>query len=831
MLHKGFGLSIVCCDGTVNIDDMTFFYDVRNSATDATTREVPATELVPVQFLSPLALQQERNAVAAARTNSSPSLTPTAKRLAEIGRKAAADMSEISKRCPCAVCACGVQTTDTTQIKLTEAPPAKWVNKLRATPEMQLHPDLRTQYQLRDDLGDVHCVWKTMLLYPESQYTSGTDECSVDVCDACNSSLGGTGKHAPKNSIVSRNKHLVCARSTCRVLRFNLDTVVQPPMKLMQLLRLNYSPQANGNYRGFVQRIPELAALTEAVSDKNNRQKPPSGMIWGCPRSMIHDLITKCQSTYISFPTMQEFDMLRSALTRKVTKVQLSFSGIAGEASAVRLTTKTSVSARKLCPAEYKDCVDNISTPTVATHVVFAAIKADAPAVRTAMQNRRSIAKIRTAQYVAAYSKLEQIKPSFSRPNPHSLALDDHDVPVGALLFSFGDSPTTPPHDSALGETPATVADAHGTQIPGRTTMIIGEDPDGLSDGKPEIIVGATGYENMWSQLGHYKAFPDIYPFDRGGESSLLWLLVRPARHPCPTTHLTLHDMFSHGRTGPDEERPVKMSWQTHASLALRQWDRTAAKNQVWILVFYDAVIRKLATRDSMSAASRAAAGDPTSAVQVTVSRLDLAAAMRYHDARASAHRSGAQPPTRPVGLSSSAEQMLRSLNRSIRLMPGTSQYALNRRNQFWSLNSYLGMFTHWNTTSQADATDSIITDIALGRGNGNRTPETVLNANAADVGACVTYYTAIVDIYIKHILGWDVKAHKSVPGGGVFGEISGNNMFRFSTSYHPQLPQQSQCSPLPAAMITLRHLVPAVSQSIQGMRIDQSCHLEESRI
>ena len=109
--------------------------------------------------------------------------------------------------------------------------------------------------------------------------------------------------------------------------------------------------------------------------------------------------------------------------------------------------------------------------------------------------------------------------------------------------------------------------------------------------------------------------------------------------------------------------------------------------------------------------------------------------------------------------------------------MPGTSQYALNRRNQFWSLNSYLGMFTHWNTTSQADATDSIITDIALGRGNGNRTPETVLNANAADVGACVTYYTAIVDIYIKHILGWDVKAHKSVPGGGVFGETSGKNM------------------------------------------------------
>lgn len=213
VLHTGFGLSTVCCDGTINIDDMTSYYDVRNSATGAITREVPATELVPVQSLSPLALQQERKTVAAARTDSSPSLTPTAERLAEIGRKAAADMSEISNRCPCAVCACGVQTTDTTQIKLTEAPPAMWVNKLRATAEMQLHPDLRSQYELRDDLGDVHCLWKTMLLYPESQYTSGTDECSVDVCDACNSSLSGSAKHAPKNSIVSRRTNLApCVR-------------------------------------------------------------------------------------------------------------------------------------------------------------------------------------------------------------------------------------------------------------------------------------------------------------------------------------------------------------------------------------------------------------------------------------------------------------------------------------------------------------------------------------------------------------------------------------------------------------------------------------------
>lgn len=59
-----------------------------------------------------------------------------------------------------------------------------------------------------------------------------------------------------------------------------------------------------------------------------------------------------------------------------------------------------------------------------------------------------------------------------------------------------------------------------------------------------------------------------------------------------------------------------------------------------------------------------------------------------------------------------------------------------------------------------------------------------MLNANAADVGACVTYYTAIVDIYIKHILGWDVKAHKSVPGGGVFGETSGKNMLPLSPTH-----------------------------------------------
>ena len=436
------------------------------------------------------------------------------------------------------------------------------------------------------------------------------------------------------------------------------------------------------------------------------------------------------------FHVQQELDLLRRAITRQVTKVQLSFTG---NPDAVRCTAKTSVSMRKLATEEYRDVLNGISTPTVSTHVCLGNVNPTAAGVQAAIDRRIFLAKVRVREYTAAHDKLKTIKPSFDQPVAADLNLTDNLVPKGTLVFSF----TNPNHqpENTHGTTPETVADSAGIQINGRATMIVGDADTASAHGQAEVLLSANGFESMWNELGHFRAFPDVYPFDRGG---------------------------------PKEERPVAMSWQAHASLLIRCWDRTAARNQTWILVVYDTIVKTSASRDCMSAATRAAGDNPASAVQVTVSREELRAATNHHEAKHNALRAGKPLPPRPTALSASAEQMLRSLTRSTRLIPGTTEHALNRRNQFWALNVFIGGFSHWNTTSQSDATDDAITDIAVGKDNHDRSPDTVLTTNAEDPGACVMYYSELVDVYVHRILGWDRASQKSVLDGGVFGEIAG---------------------------------------------------------
>ena len=294
--------------------------------------------------------------------------------------------------------------------------------------------------------------------------------------------------------------------------------------------------------------------------------------------------------------------MLRRAITRQVTKVQLSFSG---NPDAVRCTTKTSVSMRRLATDEYRDVLNGVSTPTVSTHVCLGNVNPTAAGVQAAIERRIILAKVRVDEYSRAHDKLKTIKPSFDQPVASSLELNDDLVPKGTLVFSFANPNCQQGDNLTHGTTPESVADSAGTQLNGRATMIIGDAETASAHARPEILLSANGFEGMWNEIGHFRAFPDVYPFDRGG---------------------------------PKEERPVAMSWQAHASLLIRCWDRTAARNQTWILVVYDTIVKTLATRDCMSAATRAAGDDPGAAVQVTVSREELRAATKHHEAK----------PTRP---------------------------------------------------------------------------------------------------------------------------------------------------------------------------------------
>ena len=48
--------------------------------------------------------------------------------------------------------------------------------------------------------------------------------------------------------------------------------------------------------------------------------------------------------------------------------------------------------------------------------------------------------------------------------------------------------------------------------------------------------------------------------------------------------------------------------------------------------------------------------------------------------------------------------------------MPGTVEFALNKRNEFWALAVHFGLFAVWNTFSPNDAKTSEVADISAGR-------------------------------------------------------------------------------------------------------------------
>ena len=215
----------------------TVLHDVQLTGSERRLLDVPVNHLTAVATANPDHVREARLAAAAtaaaarAADEAPPSLAPTPARLAQVATAAADAMRSITVRVPCAVCCCSVQEADTAKVSASEAPPDGWHTKLKVNVAMNLHPELRAQHDLGAANSDanIHPEWRAMLMYPPSLYESGTDDWSVDVCTSCANSLNGRSEtgNPPKNSI------------------------------------------ANGNYRGFVTSVPELAVVPETVSAAN----------------------------------------------------------------------------------------------------------------------------------------------------------------------------------------------------------------------------------------------------------------------------------------------------------------------------------------------------------------------------------------------------------------------------------------------------------------------------------------------------------------------------------------------------------------------------------
>ena len=487
--------------------------------------------------------------------------------------------------------------------------------------------------------------------------------------------------------------------------------------------------------------------------------------------------------------------LLRHSICRQLQRIRLTLDADSTTA-APRLKLQSSICMRKLMRKEYEDVVRTLRQPVAVTHVCLGEIGDDAAAVATAMENRIFHARIHVDTYLAACDKLAAINPRFNRDVLPVLNLDGHGVQRGTLLFTYDRADAVVP-DAA---TPVSVVDSSGTTVNGRAVLLSGDEGE---DTDSDVLVGVSDFLSSWAVDGDVESFPDLFPFGRGGRN---------------------------------EERPVHMSPRRVASLMLRCWDRRAAQNQVWILMEYDADVRRGATGTAIGVAKRKAGDRPENATALTVSRAELNSAAKHHDAKLAAVKRGDSMPARPPGLSSEAEQMLRSVRRSTVSMPGTVEFALNKRNEFWALAIYFGLFAVWNTFSPNDAKTADIANISAAPKPDGRSPAAILAVNAADPGACAMYYSETVDVFVRHIVGWDVSKQAPVEGGGVFGTVScfagmTEAQKRLSMHLHTLLGLLG-LPPTSAGLLRFLAIPTNVAQLLDLVRVTQSqdhpCHTHE---
>lgn len=431
-------------------------------------------------------------------------------------------------------------------------------------------------------------------------------------------------------------------------------------------------------------------------------------------------------------PPAQVWALLRHGICKQLQRFRPTFDAD-GAAATPRLKMQSSLCMRKLMRKECEDVVRTLRQPVAVTHVCMGEIGDDAAAVATAIANRILHARVPVDACLAACDKLAAINPSFNREVLPLLDHDENGVQRGTLLFTCDRADAVVP-DAA---TPVSVVDTTGTTVNGRAVLLSGDEGE---DTDSDVLVGVPSFLNTWADEGDVDAFPDLFPFGRGGRN---------------------------------ETRSVHTSPRAVASLMLRCWDRRAAKNQVWILIEHDADVRRAATGTATGVAKRKAGDRPENATALTVSRVELQSAAKHHDAKLAAVKRGDQLPARPPGLSNDAEHVLRSVRRSTGSMPGTVDFALNKRNEFWALAIRFGLFAVWNTFSPSDAKTADIANISGTPDECDGSPAAILAVNAADPGACAMHHSEAVNVFVRHIVGWDVSKHAPVAGGGVFGTVS----------------------------------------------------------
>jgi hypothetical protein len=131
-------------------------------------------------------------------------------------------------------------------------------------------------------------------------------------------------------------------------------------------------------------------------------------------------------------------------------------------------------------------------------------------------------------------------------------------------------------------------------------------------------------------------------------------------------------------------------------------------------------------------------------------------------ECRTAVRESRPPPPTPDREVIGDAETFMRHVKIGKKAMKGTEEEAVELRKMLYSGNTLFGGYHIWLTLTPSDLYDAIVAAYAGFKADNS---DEMAEAIAKNPVACARGFRKQVEIYIKHILGWDLESGCSHEG------------------------------------------------------------------
>ena len=237
--------------------------------------------------------------------------------------------------------------------------------------------------------------------------------------------------------------------------------------------------------------------------------------------------------------------------------------------------------------------------------------------------------------------------------------------------------------------------------------------------------------------------------------------------------------LFPFGRGHPGEERRVPVSESLCVKHYLRLATRRFAQHQTFVLVAFDQLARQRALQSSYVNVRWNRRLADAAAIS-SVSREQIAVALRHQDERRRALLRNQRVPETPSGMGA-ASTLMRGISFSARSMWGSNEERLQMRRRAFAMSAFFGNPHVFVTFSPNDVGNMCIAYIAgalqverlLDVTQGDMiTPAHSFAVAGSDSVACAEYFRVFVAVFFELIVGFDPHEKRPMARGGAFGHV-----------------------------------------------------------